>query len=171
MFSKVTLCAAFYSILRFYVTPKSFEGHEDKAWLESFLIIMTFYYLLTSSLYILTYPMSEMFQEVPVKIAFLLMRLLTAVIFVSITHLYFGISREFEDSSDIVDASNPESTLIDEVLRALRILGSLFLIGFTLFLFGALIPLCNVSGLDGSRVRRPNVYREFGKITFGSLIF
>ena len=34
-----------------------------------------------------------------------------------------------------------------------------------------LVPLCNLSGLDGSRVCRPNSFKKFKKVPFGSLIF
>jgi len=49
---------------------------------------MTGYYLMTSSLYLISYPLSETLQEVPVKIAYTLMRILTSVIFIAIIHLY-----------------------------------------------------------------------------------
>ena len=91
------------------------------------------------------------------------MRLMTAVIFIFITHLYYGISLEMVNMKDdkSEDAFNPSSSTQDEVLRALRICSILFLICLTLYLFGALLPLCSASGLDGSRLRRPNAYQDF----------
>ena len=100
IFFKIVLCLGCLSALKYTVHAQSYEGHEDKSWLETFLIIITWYYLLTGSLYLVTYPLSEALQEVPVKISFLLMRIITAIIFISIVHLYYGISSEMDMQLD-----------------------------------------------------------------------
>ena len=96
MIVKLAFLVGGYALLKFKVNRVSEASRRDHAWLESTFIIMIGYYLFTSSLYLVSYPLSELVQEIPVKMAFLLLRLLTAFIGVTSVHLYYGISYEFD---------------------------------------------------------------------------
>ena len=93
MLAKIFVCIAGLATFKFF-SAKSTDGCEDKAWVESFLIIMTGYYLVTGVSYILVYPFGDLFSEVPVKTAFFLTRFFTAIIALASLHLYYGVQLE-----------------------------------------------------------------------------
>ena len=93
MLLKIGLCIAGLAFFRIF-KANSMDGCEDKCWLETFLLMMTGYQLAMASLYMLVYPIGEAFSEVPVMMAFILMRFITAIIGLSLVHLYFGIQLE-----------------------------------------------------------------------------
>ena len=66
---------------------------------------------------------------------------------------------------------NNKSDIESFEFRTTRIVCMLALLIFILFILVTLLPLCNVGGLDGTRVRRPKAFRKFKNITFGNLIF
>ena len=67
----------------------------DQRWIEALFLMASVYYLLTSSLYIFSYPLSEHVNGLPKKLAFALMRILTAFLLVACIHLFFGVKLEF----------------------------------------------------------------------------
>lgn len=127
---------------------------------------MAAYFLVTGSLYFLTYPLGEISSEVPVKMAFNLLRILVAFFVIACIHLYYGLCLELQDDEE-TNSYNEESW----GWRTARILCTLALTVFILWLLLTLTSLCIVSGLDGSRVRRPKAFKKFKNITFGNLIF
>ena len=141
---------------------------DDRAWIIGFFTFMAVYYMITSSLYILTYPLGEFVTELPVHMAFNLLRLLVTFFLIACIHLWSGL---FLEMRDFQTANQEESTRESDLYRAARIICTLILIFYILFMFMTLVPLCHISGMDGSRVRRPKAFRKFKKMTFGSLIF
>ena len=159
------LVIAFAGLLVFTnIQPASAADKHDQYWLRGFFLLIFFYYVTTSSLYILSYPLGEIISEVPVHMAFAILRLLVVFFVLGIIHFYYGLLLEIQINENQKDV---ESAL----LRTTRIVCMLALIIFILFILVALLPLCNVGGLDGTRVRRPKAFRKFKSITFGNLIF
>lgn len=127
--------------------------------------MMATYTILSSSLYFLSFPIGELFNKVPVLMAFILLRLLVAFFLVFSYHLYYGIEIELEQMES--SGGGHERT----EFRAARIVCTLALIIWVLFMTFALLNLCYLSGIDGSRVYRPRAFKKFRKISFGNLIF
>ena len=129
---------------------------------------MSTYFLITSSLYIITYPLGELVAELPVHMAFNLLRLLFTFFLIACIHLKSGL---FLEMRDYVSHDDEDSQKESSGFRAARIICTLILICYIFFLFITIVPLCIVSGIDGSRVRRPKAFKKFKKMSFGSLIF
>ena len=72
----------------------SSAANMDKNWLEAFFLMASLYYLLTSSLYIFSYPLSQIIHELPNKLAFVLLRILFAFLVIASIHLYYGVRLE-----------------------------------------------------------------------------
>ena len=90
--------------------------------------------------------------------AFTLLRLMTVFLAMAMIHLSSGLmleAREYDSGSE--EPSGKESL----TFRAARIIGTLTLIVFCIYLTLTLVPLCIISGLDGSRVRRPKAFKKF----------
>ena len=95
--------------------------------------------------------------------AFTLLRLMTVFLAIAMIHLSSGLmleAREYDSGSE--EPSGKESL----TFRAARIIGTLSestltLIFFCIYLTLTLVPLCIISGLDGSRVRRPKAFKKF----------
>ena len=169
MVVKIALCL----IGLLYVTfmpAKSYIENVDKNYAESFFMIMASYTVITSSLYFISYPMGEKMNEIPVRMAYILLRILVSFFLVACYHLKDGLVLEFDE----ID-SDMESQKLNGIeryqFRAIRIICILSLIVFVVFMALTLIQLCYISGIDGSRVYRPKAFKKFRKITFGNLIF
>lgn len=70
---------------------------DDKAWLFGYFAFMTTYFLVTSSLYILSYPLGEFVSELPVHMAFNLLRLLVTFFIIACIHLKSGLFLEMRE--------------------------------------------------------------------------
>ena len=127
---------------------------------------MSTYFLVTGSLYLLTFPLGVFVSEVPVKMAFNLLRILVAFFCIASIHLYYGLRLEVQDEEE-------EDLYYEESWgwRSARVLSTLALMIFVIWLFFTTVSLCIASGLDGSRVRRPKAFKKFKNMSFGSLIF
>ena len=164
MLAKIVL--AFIGVVIFTNIQANSDGDKnDQYWIRGFFLLLFLYYLSTSILYIISYPLGEIIHEVPVHMAFAILRLLTVFFVVGIIHFYSGLLLEIQLNE--TNKRDIESTFF----RTTRIISMLALIIFILFILVTLLPLCNVGGLDGTRVRRPKAFRKFKNITFGNLIF
>ena len=131
---------------------------------------MASYFIITSSLYFVSYPLGERVSELPVKMAYFLLRILVGFYLVACICLYDGIKIEFNEidaDKTEVDAYNKERF----TLRATRIICVLSLIVWVIFMTITLFNLCYISGIDGTRVLRPKAFKNFRKYQFGNLIF
>ena len=160
------IVGSFVGVVLFTNIQANSDGDkEDQYWIRGFFLILFLYYLSTSILYIVSYPLGEIIHEVPVHMAFTILRLLTVFFVIGTIHFYHGLLLEvYLNESNTRDV---ESVFF----RSARIISMLALIIFILFILVTLLPLCNVGGLDGTRVRRPKAFRKFKNITFGNLIF
>ena len=117
--------------------------------------------------------MGEYMANVPLQMAYILLRILVGFYLVACYHLYIGINLEF-NAIDASENGNEDTGLYkneNQNLRAARILCTLFLIIWVLFMTFVLFHLCYISGLDGSRVLRPKAFKYFRKYIYGNLIF
>ena len=131
---------------------------------------MSSYCIITSSLYFISYPLGERVTELPVKMAYFLLRILVGFYLVACICLYDGIIIEFNE----IDAGETEADEYKKerfTLRATRIICTLSLIVWVIYMTCTLYNLCYISGIDGTRVLRPKAFKYFRKITFGNLIF
>jgi hypothetical protein len=75
---------------------KTIVGLQDKYYAQTFFILMTGYFLITSSLYLVSLPLAESVSELPSKMAYILMRLLTAFLLLTLIHLNQGFAIEMD---------------------------------------------------------------------------
>ena len=149
---------------------KGWIENVDKHFIESFFVLMASYSVITSSLYFISFPLGEFFTKVPVKMAYILLRILVGFYLVACICLYDGITIEFAE----IDADQAEVAEYKKErfnLRMGRILCTLFLIVWVIYMSFTLYNLCFISGIDGTRVLRPKAFKKFRKISFGNLIF
>lgn len=69
---------------------------EDKHFIEGFFLLMSSYTIVTSSLYFLSYPLGERMSELPVFIAYTLLRILVSFLICSYICLYDGLKLEWQ---------------------------------------------------------------------------
>ena len=93
MLFKTALCLMLLSVLSVTKVDSS-AANMDKNWLEAFFLMASLYYLMTSSLYIFSYPLSQIIHELPNKLAFVLLRILFAFLVIASIHLYYGVRLE-----------------------------------------------------------------------------
>ena len=68
----------------------------DKHYIEGFFLIMASYSIVISSLYFISYPLGEHYSNVPVSMAYILLRVLVGFYLVACYHLYIGLNLEFD---------------------------------------------------------------------------
>ena len=162
MVTKIAVCL----LGLFFTSNASAKGlieNADKHFVESFFLLMASYSIVTNSLYFISYPLGERLTELPVKMAYFLLRLLVGFFLVSCIVLYDGISIEFNE----IDADKAEAAEYRKEsfnLRAARILCTLSLIIWVIYMSITLYHLCYLSGIDGTRVHRPKAFKKFRKI-------
>ena len=95
MLGKIAVC----SLGLFYVMnmqASNYMDYRDQDYVVTFLIMMATYVILISSLYFIQYALGEMINKVPVRMAYILMRILVAYFLVFCHHLYVGIQIEVD---------------------------------------------------------------------------
>ena len=98
MIAKIAVCllGLFFSSTNYANSSSDFVSLQDKHYVEAFFLIMTAYSIIISSLYFISYPMGEHLANVPVHMAYILLRILVGFYLVSCYHLYVGLTLEFQ---------------------------------------------------------------------------
>ena len=86
-----------------FMSARSDAAKADKAWVQACFLIATSYFLITSSLYLISYPLSELLSATPSYMAFTLLRVLAAFLCLASIHLYNGLILEVNLQNGVVE--------------------------------------------------------------------
>ena len=131
-------------------------------------ILNCVYVLGLTALYMLQPQLAKHLQNVPLITARFLIFFLFANMIIYGIHTKNGI--DIENKMTYAEYADRNSS---EILRSLRVILTYASLAWTLILFYGVVKLCQVGGVDGTRIRSlgGKTYKSFRSVWHGSLIF